>query len=408
MAIEGHCEERFSEVKDEFERNYAERGEVGAAVCVTVDGETVVDLWGGTADPDSGRPWSEDTIAVVWSSTKGATALCAHMLASRGQLNLDAPVAQYWPEFAKGGKQEATVRMVLNHQAGVAALREPIPENGLCDFDAVIEALADMEPLWEPGTRHGYTALVFGHLVGEIVRRATGKTLGTFFREEVAEPLGLEFWIGLPESHESRVATNITADMPQPGDPIPEFYSAAMTDPTSIAYMVLMHSGGILFPGAINSRENHAAEMAAFNGIGNARSLAGMYRPLALGGEFGGVRLVPEDSISQMSAVASAIAKDATMLVPTRWANGFMKGINNGHLPAGSNDSVIMSEEAFGHLGSGGSLGFADTKARLSFAYVMNKQGGGTGLEDRGQALVDAVYRTLGYRRTSAGGMWFN
>ncbi len=315
--------------------------------------------------------------------------------------------SQDWPEFAKGGKQDATVRMVLNHQAGVAALREPIPENGLCDFDDVVERLANMEPLWEPGTRHGYTALVFGHLIGEIVRRITGKTLGTFFREEVAEPLGLDFWIGLPESHEPRVATNITADMPQPGEPIPEFYSAAMTDPTSIAYMVLMHSGGILFPGAVNSREAHAAEMAAFNGIGNARSLAGMYRPLALVGEFDGVRLVPEESIPRMGAVASAIAKDATMLVPTRWANGFMKAIDNSHLPPGSNDSVIMSEEAFGHLGSGGSLGFADPPARLSFAYVMNQQGGGTGLEDRGQALVDAVYRALGYRRASSGGMWF-
>jgi CubicO group peptidase (beta-lactamase class C family) len=407
LTIEGHCEQRFSAVKEEFEKNFADRGEVGAAVCITLDGEPVVDLWGGIADPEGGRAWDEDTIAVVWSSTKGATALCAHMLAARGQLDIDAPVADYWPEFAQGGKHDVTVRMVLNHQAGVAALREPIPENGLCDFDAVVEQLADMEPLWEPGTRHGYTALVFGHLVGEIVRRITGDTMGAFFRDEVAQPLGIDFWIGLPEEHESRVATNITADMPQPGDPIPEFYSAAMTDPSSVAYMVLMHSGGILFPGAINSRENHAAEMAAFNGIGNARSVAAMYRPLALGGEFDGVRLVPEDSIPQMSAVASAIAKDATLLVPTRWANGFMKGIDNSHLLPGSNDSVILSEEAFGHLGSGGSIGFADPKARLSFSYVMNKQGGGTGLEDRGQALVDAAYRDLDYRRAGDRGMWF-
>ncbi len=407
MTQNGACDVRFAAVREEFERNFAERGEVGASVCVMVDGEAVVDLWGGDADPDTGKPWDENTIAVVWSSTKGATALCAHMLASRRQLDFDAPVTEYWPEFAKGGKQDVTVRMVLNHQAGVAALRDPIPENGLCDFEAVVEQLAAMEPLWEPGTRHGYTALVFGHLVGEIVRRITGNTLGAFFRDEVAQPLGIDLWIGLPEEHEPRVATNITADMPQPGDPIPEFYSAAMTDPSSIAYMVLMHSGGILFPGAINSRENHAAEMGAFNGIGNARSLAGMYRPLALGGSHDDVRLVPEDAIPQMSAVASAIAKDATMLVPTRWANGFMKGIDNSNLPPGSNDSVILSEEAFGHLGSGGSIGFADPKARLSFSYVMNKQGGGTGLEDRGQALVDATYRTLGYRRAETGGHWF-
>jgi CubicO group peptidase (beta-lactamase class C family) len=408
MVAQGTATGRFAAVREAFEWNFAERAEVGASVCVTVDGEMVVDLWGGVADPETGTPWDEATIAVVWSATKGATALCAHVLAARGGIELDAPVVRYWPEFGKGGKDSITVRMLLNHQAGLPALRDPLPEGGLCDWDAVVEALAAMEPLWEPGTRHGYHALTMGHLVGEVVRRATGSSLGTFFRTEVAGPLGLDFWIGLPEEHEHRVARNLTPEPPAPGQPLPEFYAAAMTDPTSIPGMVVWNSGGILLPGAVDTRQVHAAEIPSANGITNARGLAGMYRPLSLGGEFGGVRLVPEDAIPPMGAVAAAVARDATMLVPTRWANGFLKGADNHHLPPGQNDSVIISEAAFGHLGNGGSIGFADPEARMSFGYVMNRLGDGVGLDARGQALVDAVYQALGYRRGARGGMWYS
>ncbi len=284
MTVQGTADPRFATVRAELERNFAERGEVGASVCVTIDGQTVVDLWGGVADPETNAPWTKDTISLVWSCTKGATALCAHILAARGSLDLDAPAARYWPEFAKGGKDEITVRMLLNHQAGLAALREPIPENGLCDWDAVVGALAAMEPLWEPGTRHGYHALVFGHLVGEVVRRVSGRSLGRFFREEVAEPLGLDFWIGLPAEHEPRVAPVIAPDPPAPGQPVARFYMVGMTDPTSIPGMVLWNSGGLLQPGAVNTSQVHAAEIPSANGITNARGLAGMYRPLALGG----------------------------------------------------------------------------------------------------------------------------
>ena len=407
MAINGTCDPRFGAVQEEFERNFAERGEVGASVSVTLDGETVVDLWGGVADPATDRPWAEDTVGVVWSSTKGAVALCAHMLASRGELDIDAPVTSYWPEFGKNGKEDITVRLLLNHQAGLAALREPIPDQGLCDWDLVIDALAAQEPLWVPGTRHGYSALTFGHLVGEVVRRITGRTIGTFFREEVAEPLGLDFWIGLPEEQEHRVAPNISADV----DPthLPTFYQAALTDPSSVAAMVVMNSGGILMPDAVNNRRVHAAEIPAANGITNARGLAGMYRPLALDGSFGGVRLVDEAQLVPMRAVSSATSVDATMLVPTRWSLGFMKAVDNRHLPtAADKDSVLLSDEAFGHLGSGGSLGFADHGCRLSFGYTMNRQAPTTGLAATGQSLVDATYRAVGYRQPDGGGLWFS
>jgi CubicO group peptidase (beta-lactamase class C family) len=401
---EGTCDARFAEVGEEFERNFVERGEVGAAVAVTLDGQPVVDLWGGVADPESGRPWQQDTIAQFWSCTKGLTSLCAHVLATRGELDLDAPVVKYWPEFGEAGKEEIPVRWLLTHQAGLAALVDPIPDDGLCDWDDIVDRLARQAPLWEPGTRHGYHALTFGHLVGEVVRRVTGASLGTVLRDEITGPLGLDLWIGLPEEHEARVATNLSAE-PDPTAPLPRFYEAALTDPTSIAGLVMMNSGGYLFPGATNRREIHAAEIPSVNGIGNARSLAGLYRPLALGGGVDGVRLVDEAALLRMGAVASATAVDATMLVPTRWSLGFMKANDNRHLPPGDNDSVLLSETAFGYLGAGGSLGFADPAARLSFGYTMNRQGATVGLDERGQSLVDAVYRALGHRQPD-GGIW--
>ena len=406
MTTEGTCAVPFAEVRDEFERNFADRGEVGASVCVTVEGETVVDLWGGVADPATERPWAEDTIGIVWSSTKGAVALCAHILASRGELDINAPVTTYWPEFGKNGKHAIPVRQLLNHQAGMAALREPIPDAGLCDWDLVVDALAAQEPLWEPGTRNGYSALTFGHLVGEVVRRVSGRSLGTFFREEVAEPLGLDFWIGLPEEHEPRVAPNISAEF-DPTQPIPSFYQAGMTDPASVASLVMMNSGGFLLPDAVNNRRVHAAEIPSANGITNARGLAGLYRPLALDGSADGVRLVDEGQLGAMSAVSSATSVDATMLVPTRWSLGFMKASDNRHLAPGDNDSVLLSDDAFGHVGAGGSIGFADRPARLSFGYTMNRQGSTIGLDERAQSLIDAAYRALGYQLPPNGGLWY-
>jgi CubicO group peptidase (beta-lactamase class C family) len=407
VTVQGTCDRRFSGVREEFERNLTERGEVGASVCVTVDGETVADLWGGVADPATGRPWERDTIGVVWSCTKGAVALCAHMLVSRGELHLDAPVTDYWREFGKGGKEGVTVRVLLGHQAGLAAVREPLPEGGLCDWDLVVDLLAAQEPLWEPGTRQGYHALTYGHLVGELVRRVTGRSFGTFFRDEVAGPLGLDFWVGLPPEHAPRVAPTIPAEPPEPDDAIPDFYAQAMTDPASIPGLVLMNSGGLMFPGAMDKPAVYAAEIPAVNGVANARALAGMYRPLALGGAVDGVRLLDEATTAEATRVASATEVDATLSVPTRWALGFMKATDNRNLPGGIEDSALLTEDAFGHAGMGGSVGFADPVARLSFGYSMNKQGAGLGINRRGQALVDAVYRTLGYRQPDGGGIWF-
>ena len=401
MAVQGTCDPKFQEVRQEFERNFQERGEVGASVCVTVQEQTVVDLWGGQANAGSNTPWKEDTVSVVFSSTKGATALCAHMLASRGQLDLDAPVATYWPEFAQSGKENIPVKMLLSHQAGLPAVRETLPDGAYADWDLIVNALAKEEPFWEPGTRNGYHALTFGWLVGEVVRRVSGKSLGTFFKDEVAGPLGLDFWIGLPEDKESQVAPMIAAE-PNPESP---FFREIAT-PGSIQSVVLLNMGGYM--GAepqFDTRAAHAAEIGGAGGVTNGRGLAGMYEPLALGGKKDSVELVNPETLARMGRVASSTGKDAVLVMPTRFALGYMKTMDNRKEPAGVQDSVLVSEAAFGHVGAGGSFGFADPPAAMSFGYTMNRMGPGAALNDRGQNLVDAVYRALGYQ-SNASGAW--
>ena len=401
MAVQGTCGPKFQEVRQEFERNFQERGEVGASVCVTVQGQTVVDLWGGQANAGSNTPWKEDTVSVVFSSTKGATALCAHMLASRGQLDLDAPVATYWPEFAQSGKENIPVKMLLSHQAGLPAVRETLPDGAYADWDLIVNALAKEEPFWEPGTRNGYHALTFGWLVGEVVRRVSGKSLGTFFKDEVAGPLGLDFWIGLPEDKESQVAPMIAAE-PNPESP---FFREIAT-PGSMQSIVLLNMGGYM--GAepqFDTRAAHAAEIGGAGGVTNGRGLAGMYEPLALGGKKDSVELVNPETLARMGRVASSTGKDAVLVMPTRFALGYMKTMDNRKEPAGVQDSVLVSEAAFGHVGAGGSFGFADPPAAMSFGYTMNRMGPGAALNDRGQNLVDAVYRALGYQ-SNASGAW--
>lgn len=405
--LHGFYHPRFESVAHEFERNFRERGEVGASVCLTLEGETVVDLWGGVARLPESTPWQEDTVSIVFSCTKGATALCAHILASRGLLDLDAPVAKYWPEFGQNGKENIPVRMLLNHQAGLPAVRKPLPAGAFYDWDTVVNALAEEAPFWTPGTAQGYEMVTFGWLVGEVVRRVSGKSLGTFFREEVAQPLGLDFWIGLPEEHESRTARMIPAPLPGENDPVSPF-NAALIDPTSIQFLALLNTGGYLLPDAngamgYDNRQAHAAEIGAAGGITNARGLAGMYAPLANGGKSGSVELVNSDTLARMAAVSAASHSDRTLLVATRYALGFFKTIDNRRHEAGLQDSILLSEEAFGHPGAGGSLGFADPGAKLSFGYTMNRMGQGVMLNERGQSLVDAAYRSLGYRSNQSG-----
>jgi CubicO group peptidase (beta-lactamase class C family) len=402
MAVQGICDSRFHSVRQEFEANFAERGEIGASVCVIVDGRTIVDLWGGSADR-SGTPWQRDTIGVVWSATKGAVALCAHVLAARGGLDIDHPVIRYWPQFGAHGKEDIPVRWLLNHQSGLPAIRRPLRPGELYDWNAMVSALADETPFWTPGTRQGYQAATFGHLVGEIVRRVSGRELSAFFREELAGPLGLDFQLGLPEEDEHRVATTIRPDPVPAGDTPWLFLATANRDRDSIQSLIVRNTGRL--SGDHDSRQAHAAVLPSQGGITNARGLAGLYAPLSLGGISAGAQLVDAATLARMQEVSSASGIDAVLLVGLRFSTGFMKSSDNRACPAGARDSLILSATAFGHAGMGGSLGFADPAARLAFGYTMNKQGRGVLLNERGQALVDAVYRALG-ARTCAPGFW--
>jgi CubicO group peptidase (beta-lactamase class C family) len=407
--IRGLCDPRWTDVLEAFARNFAERGELGASLCVKVAGETMLDVWGGGFDATSGRPWEEDTVSVVFSATKGATALCANILIDEGRLDLHAPVSVYWPEFARHGKAAATVEMILNHSVGVPGFREPLKDGAFADWAYMIARLEDEPPFWEPGVRNGYHLLNIGWLAGELVRRVSGQSLGTFFKRRVADPLGIDFWIGLPPDQEPRVSP-IVPYAPVLGEAVvTDFHEALLRDPGAESSRALLNTGGyspnvyVEAEGryAPDTRLAHGAEIGGAGGITNARGLAGMYSPLANGG--GG--LVSGDHVVRMSQVSMCSMMDPILLMPTRFALGFMKSMDNRHRRLGHLESVIMGERAFGHVGAGGSVGFADPDAKLAFGYTMNRMGPGILLNERGQSLVDAVYRQLGYR-TNAPGVW--
>jgi CubicO group peptidase (beta-lactamase class C family) len=361
-----------------------------------VEGETRVDLWGGHVDEAGSAPWTEDTLSLVFSVTKAATALCAHLLVERGELDLHAKVTHYWPEFGQQGKEDATVAMMLNHSVGLPAFRDPIKPGGYYDWDYMVGRLEQEAPFWKPGIRNGYHMISFGWTVGELVRRVSGKSLGTFFADEFARPLGLDFWIGLPEALEPRVSHMIPF-LPGPEGPFTDFTKALIGDPTSIPALSWLNSGGY----SPDAREAHAAEIGGGGGISNARSLVRLFEPLADGGG----ALFSRDSVTRMSQVSMATGDDATLCMPTRFALGFMKSMDNRHRPFGDIESCILGDRAFGHVGAGGSLGFADPDCALAFGYTMNRMGAGLLLNVRGQGLVDAAYRAVGFR-TNAPGVW--
>jgi CubicO group peptidase (beta-lactamase class C family) len=377
--IEGDCHPRFAAVRDAFAANFAAGLEVGASFAATVGGEPVVDLWGGFADAARTRPWTRDTIVNVYSTTKAMTALSAHLLVERGELDLDQPVARYWPEFAQAGKERITTRHLLSHSAGLAAVREPLRSRALYDWTRMTEALAAETPWWPPGTANGYHALTYGHLVGEVVRRISGRTLGTFFRDEVAGPLGADFHIGLPASADSRV-----------GDVVPptaeENASAGVKRPDPESLVGKAMGNPMLRPEFANTVEWRRAEIPAANGHGNARSVARVMAALACGGTLGDVRLLGDWTLSRAIA-EQRYAKDLVLGFKMRWALGFM--LTSDEIPLG------RSPRTFGHGGWGGSLAFADLDARVSWAYVMNKMSPGTAGDARAFSIQRALYTAL-------------
>lgn len=399
-TVRGHVSPGYETVAETFVRNFAEHGEVGASLCVKVQGETVVDLWGGSADPAVGRAWEEDTVCTVFSCTKAATAFCAHLLAERGQLDLDVPVVSLWPEYAAEGKECTTTRMMLDHTAGLPAIREPLKADCLLDWDYMCGKLAAEAPFWQPGTRSSYHAVTFGYLVGEMVRRAAGLSLGQYFADEIAGPLGIDYWIGLPEAVESRVAP-IILYRPGKDEPRTPFMAEAVKRGSVSNLFVFNH--GDWMAGGVNTRAGRAAEIGAAGGVTNGRGLAGLFAAM-VSEEAAKPLGFSAATLTGFGQCSAASHKDATLKVPVRFGPGFMLSMDNRRRVMGD-DSVILGPQAFGHVGAGGSLGFADPQHGLAFGYAMNRQGPGLFLNERGQGLVDATYRALGCTG-NAGGFW--
>jgi CubicO group peptidase (beta-lactamase class C family) len=387
--IGGETAPQFDAVREAFAANLAGDQEVGAAVAVYLHGRKMVDLWGGTADPEDGRPWERDTLQVVYSATKSVTATCALLLAQRGELDLDAPVAEYWPEFAANGKERIPVRWLLTHQAGLPTIDHPITPAEAIAWDPMVAALAAQRPCWEPGTEHGYHGITYGWLVGEVVRRASGRSIGTYLAEEIAAPLGLDLWIGLPKCEHHRVSRVIAVPVDLDAfaridlDALPEPMRdvvAAYADPTSLTVRSLLT---LITPQLDhNDPDEQAAEMPSTGGICTARALARFYA--ALIGEVDGRRILTPATLA--AATAEQVSGiDRILRIPVRIGTGF-------GLPMP--DVYWYTPTAFGFPGYGGSLGFADPATGLAFAYVMNHVQ--EGVPDRRAAtLLDAVRNAM-------------
>jgi CubicO group peptidase (beta-lactamase class C family) len=379
--IDGLVAPGWEPVAEAFRRNF-EFGEVGAGCCIHVDGEPVVDLVGGEAHAAASDAWQPDTIAVVFSTTKGATATCANVLIARGELDPDAPVAAYWPEFAANGKADVLVRHVLSHSAGLPVVEGEFTLDEALAWAPVVDQLARQAPRWEAGTAVGYHMRTYGWLVGELVRRITGTTLGTFFRAEVGDPLGLDWWIGLPESEEPRVA--------------PIIPPAPATDPEVQALMAAVMAPGTMLGDALtgpaehfhydemwNTRSVHECELPSSNGIASARAVSRMYA--ALVGPLDAVRVLDAAAVGR-ATLTQIEGTDVVIGAPMRYGLGFSLG---------DALSSAARPSAFGHSGAGGSLGFADPAHRVGFGYVMNRMQVGLAEDKRPRNLVRAMYSVL-------------
>jgi CubicO group peptidase (beta-lactamase class C family) len=373
--IEGHCDPRFAKVRERFVANFAEGAEVGATVAVTWRGEPVVDLWGGFADRACLRPWQRDTIVNMMSVSKIASAVCIYMLVDRGLVDPAQPVARYWPEFGQGGKSALPLRYVLDHRAGLAAVTEKLPRGSFYNWRVMADALARQAPLWPPGEQCGYHGLTQGFVLGEVIRRVTGQTLGTFFRKQVAEPLGLDYRIGMePEAHQ-RCAQFI---------PNETFLERTVRNPAPVGGQswTLLHENE-----DFNSADWRNCEVPSANGHGNARAVARFLSMLVAGGELDGVRIISRAAIDRMTTEQHHLVQ---IMMPQQYHMGSGVILN-------SPPYVFMgpNPRAFGHHGAGGAIGVGDLDSGIAFAYGMNLMHAGTDSGPRSGGLIRATYECL-------------
>ena len=374
----GQCESRFSRVRDAFTENFRVRGDVGASVAVTIDGELVVDLWGGHKNIERSTLWERDTITNVWSTTKTMAALSALLLASQGRLDLDAPVVAYWPDFRVGNKDGVRVRHVLSHSAGLAGWDHPLGVEDLFDWDRATSLIGRQTPWWSPGTQSGYHTLTQGYLLGEIVRRIDGRTIGQFFAEEIAEPLGADFHIGLRPEDDARVAFVI------PGPPL-EYRDA--DGRRAVAGSIPFRAANPPLKGEDSwSTEWRRAEIPAAGGHGNARSVALIQSVVSAAGSGRDVGLLKKDIVERIFEVQTA-GRDLVLSFGVTFGMGY--ALNSPRNPIAPKGRVCY----WG--GWGGSLVVNDLDARMTMAYVMNRMGQGTTGDDRGYAILRAVYESL-------------
>jgi CubicO group peptidase (beta-lactamase class C family) len=375
------AERLLQRLKPLFQENFEKFGELGAAVSIWQGGNPVIDLYGGSCDARHEKPWKSDTLVLVWSATKGIGSTCVLHVLQEHRINIDTRVAEFWPEFAQAGKERVTLAQLLSHQAGLCALDARVD---ILDYDAVIRALEVQEPLWPPGTAHGYHARTFGFLLDELVRRIAGKTLSEYWREVFAQPLNLDLWIGLPEEENPRVATVYAARSGRPPEP-KQFYADLVT-PGTLARKTFSSPYGLKSVSEMNTPAIRAQPIVSFGGIGSASALAKFYSMLANGGTLDGQTFFSKETIEWMTTTL-ADGMDRVFQIPTAFSAGFMKDPRNaGRRLFGG------SSTAFGHPGAGGSHAFADPENRISFVYVMNQMEQSLLPNEKSLRLVIAMY----------------
>jgi len=367
-----------------FQENFARFGEIGAAVSVWQNGKSIVDLHGGFRDAHCEHAWTPDTIVLIWSATKGIGSACVLHALQENKIDIGRRVAEFWPEFAQAGKDEITLGQLLSHQAGLCALDRKVD---VLDYEEVIRALEVQKPLWSPGTVHGYHARTFGFLLDELVRRVGGKPLGEYWRKIFGDPLDLDFWIGLPEKENWRVATMYAAKAGKPPEP-KQFYND-LTKRGTFARKVFTSPYGLHAASAMNKPELRALPIVSFGGIGSANSLAKFYAMLANGGELEGHQFLSAKTLGWMTATL-ADGIDRVFQIPTAFSAGFMKDSKSSTRP-----NFGGSTSSFGHPGAGGSHAFADPENKISFAYLMNQMEQSVLPNEKSLRLVEAINNPL-------------
>ncbi|MDH4581906.1 beta-lactamase family protein [Pseudomonas sp. BN415] len=382
MQTQGYFDLRFEAARDAFAELFADPQERGAALCVQVGGETVLDVWAGVADKDGQQAWHSDTILNLFSCTKTFTSVTLLQLVGEGKLDLDAPVARYWPEFAAAGKEGISVRQLLCHRSGLPAIRTALPAEALYDWDAMTAALAAEAPWWTPGQAHGYAPITYGWLVGELIRRADGRGAGESIVARVAKPLGLDFHVGLADEEFHRVA-HIARAKGNMGDAAAQrLLKCMMTEPNSLSTRAFTNPPSIMT--STNKPEWRRMQQPAANGHGNARSLAGFYAALLDG------KLLDSELLSELTREYSQ-GEDLTLLTATRFGLGCMLD-----QPDVANATYGLGRYAFGHPGAGGSTGFADPERELAFGFITNTLGPYVLMDPRAQKLARVVKACLG------------